>query len=805
MGRSGCQSRQLTDLSFESNRMNRIFLIAMIGLTTQGLSAEEIDYSRQIRPLLSNSCYACHGPDRSNQENELRLDFRKHAIETAIIPGDADSSELIRRLTSSDDTEQMPPPESNRPGLNADQIALVREWINQGAKFTSHWSYDKPERPELPTVSANAWPINALDHFVLAQNESRSVPPSKDADPRTLIRRVYFDLTGLPPTTDVVSQYQSNASQETYHQIVDNLLSSKRFGERMAAFWLDLVRFADTCGYHGDQHREISAYRSFVIDAFNSNLPFDKFTIAQIAGDLLPNPTIQDRIASGYNRLLQTTQEGGAQAKEYRAIYAADRVRNASTVWLGTTLGCAQCHDHKFDPFSAEDFYRFAAFFADVQEIAVGAQPANLTLPTEEESDTLKKFDTEITELKSKLADSEAASPETTNSDQDSDSKSEIDDLKNKLKQLEDQRKQANGKIKKTLTTTSVERRMTRILPRGNWLDESGPEVAPEIPAIFGSLNEAESASRLELARWIVSPDNPLTARVYANHLWRLMFGEGLVRSPDDFGSQGNYPTHPQLLDWLACELIDSGWNTKHILKLMVTSRTYQQSSESNQELQQRDLENQWLARQNRFRLDAEMIRDGALAVSGLLVTSKTGGSAKPYQPAGYWAELNFPKRKYVADQGDNQYRRGVFTYWCRTFLHPSLAAFDAPTREECTAQRTRSNNPLQALVLLNDPTYVEAATQLAHRVLAETNSDSQNRIPWIFNEVLARNPTSKEADILASVYDEQLKRYSKDTESAKQIAQTLGADQPDNLAELAAWTAVCRVILNLHETITRY
>lgn len=465
--------------------MNRIFLIAMIGLTTQGLSAEEIDYSRQIRPLLSNSCYACHGPDRSNQENELRLDFRKHAIETAIIPGDADSSELIRRLTSSDDTEQMPPPESNRPGLNADQIALVREWINQGAKFTSHWSYDKPERPELPTVSANAWPINALDHFVLAQNESRSVPPSKDADPRTLIRRVYFDLTGLPPTTDVVSQYQSNASQETYHQIVDNLLSSKRFGERMAAFWLDLVRFADTCGYHGDQHREISAYRSFVIDAFNSNLPFDKFTIAQIAGDLLPNPTIQDRIASGYNRLLQTTQEGGAQAKEYRAIYAADRVRNASTVWLGTTLGCAQCHDHKFDPFSAEDFYRFAAFFADVQEIAVGAQPANLTLPTEEESDTLKKFDTEITELKSKLADSEAASPETTNSDQDSDSKSEIDDLKNKLKQLEDQRKQANGKIKKTLTTTSVERRMTRILPRGNWLDESGPEVAPEIPAIL--------------------------------------------------------------------------------------------------------------------------------------------------------------------------------------------------------------------------------------------------------------------------------------------------------------------------------
>ena len=564
----------------------------------------------------------------------------------------------------------------------------------------------------------------------------------------------------------------------------------------MAAFWLDLVRFADTCGYHGDQHREIAAYRTFIIEAFNENLPFDRFTVAQLAGDLLPSPTTQDLVASGYNRLLQTTQEGGAQAKEYRAIYAADRVRNVSTVWLGSSLGCAQCHDHKFDPFSAEDFYRFAAFFDDIEEAAVGRQSPNFELPTTKQQERLAELDRKIEEFKTAVQAAESEEPRNA---------VKIEKSKQELKSAEENRNQVNSQVIRTLITKTSTPRMTRILPRGNWLDESGAVVEPGVPVVLGTLTPPDegTANRLDLARWIVSSENPLTARVFVNHVWRLMFGEGLVRTPDDFGSQGTFPTHPELLDWLACQFVDSDWNVKHLVKLIVTSRTYQQSSRMTAELRVQDLNNEWLTRQNRFRLEAEMIRDNALTVAGLL-TSRTGGpSVKPYQPAGYWAELNFPKRKYQADSGANQYRRGVYTYWCRTFLHPSLAAFDAPTREECTPQRTRSNTPLQALVLLNDPTYVEAAKYFAKRITGEAGETDQEKLNWAFQEILARRPNDVELGVLRNVLDEQRKRYQLDTEGAAQISGETKEDA--NVVELAAWTAVSRVLLNLHETITRY
>ena len=768
--------------------------ILLLSLTSQ-LSAEElIDYRRQIRPLLSNSCYACHGPDRANQENDLRLDVRDHAITSAISPGNADESEIIRRLLSEDE-ERMPPSDSTRTPLTPEQVALVKKWIDQGANFSEHWSYSQPDLPSVPATESR-WALNPIDHFVVEQNASRSMDQAPDASPRVLIRRLYFDLLGLPPTPEQVRRFEENATQETYAKIVDELLSSDHYGERMAAFWLDLVRFADTCGYHGDQHREIAAYRTFVIEAFNENLPFDRFTVAQLAGDLLPSPTTQDLVASGYNRLLQTTQEGGAQAKEYRAIYAADRVRNVSTVWLGSTLGCAQCHDHKFDPFSAEDFYRFAAFFDDIEEAAVGHPSPNFELPTAKQQERLAELDRKIEELKTAVQAAESEEPQNAE---------KIEKSKQELKSAEENRNQVNGQVIRTLITKTSAPRMTRILPRGNWLDESGAVVEPGVPVVLGTLTPPDegTANRLDLARWIVSSENPLTARVFVNHVWRLMFGEGLVRTPDDFGSQGTFPTHPELLDWLACQFVDSDWNVKHLVKLIVTSRTYQQSSRMTAELRVQDLNNEWLTRQNRFRLEAEMIRDNALTVAGLLTSGTGGPSVKPYQPAGYWAELNFPKRKYQADSGANQYRRGVYTYWCRTFLHPSLAAFDAPTREECTAQRTRSNTPLQALVLLNDPTYVEAAKYFAKRITGEAGETDQEKLNWAFQEILARRPNDVELGVLRNVLDEQRKRYQSDTEGAAQISGETKEDA--NVAELAAWTAISRVLLNLHETITRY
>jgi hypothetical protein len=788
-------------------RAAKIAPVVLLFVTT--IHAEEtqpVDFSRQIRPLLSNSCFACHGPDRNGQDNDLRLDVRDEALESAIVPGDSESSELLARLVSDDPDLQMPPPGVNTPRLSAEEIALVRRWVDEGAQFSTHWSYSTLQRPTVPQVDSD-WPLNPIDHFVFAQNQERSVAQAADADRRTLIRRLSFDLLGLVPNAKRVEEFVESDTAEAYEELVDELLESEHFGERMASFWLDLVRFADTCGYHGDQHRQIAAYRDFVIEAFNSNMPFDKFTVYQIAGDLIPNASQQQRIASGYNRLLQTTEEGGAQPKEYRAIYAADRVRNVSTVWLGTTLGCAQCHDHKFDPFTMHEFYRFAAFFADIEEAAVGRQQANLALPTAEQTAKLAELRHKVDEIRSEIKGAESKKKSDDAADKQA-IESTLSKLRADLKPLEAEIKSIDGQIRRTLVSKSITPRVMRVLPRGNWLDETGPTVEADIPSLFGSLRSDGSVpSRTHLARWITSRDNPLTARVIVNHFWRLMFGEGLTRTPDDFGHQGEYPTHNDLLDWLATEFIASEWNVKQIIRLIVTSRTYRQNSITDSRLDVEDPQNNWLARQNRFRLDAEMIRDNALSVGGLLVRQVGGESVKPYQPAGYWAQLNFPKRKYQADQGTNQYRRGVYTYWCRTFLHPSLAAFDAPTREECTAQRPRSNTPLQALVLLNDPTYVEAARKFGERILNDAPDGVDEKIHWALNEAVQRRASQDEMKILKQVFSEQLVRYRHDVEAANQLASVGQSQRNQNVdvAELGAWTSVARILLNLHETITRY
>jgi hypothetical protein len=814
----------------------------------------EVDFNRDVRPILSETCFQCHGPDTGKRKADLRLDIREGLFRAAkgvsnLVPGKPEESVLYLRISSDDDEVRMPPPKAGKP-LTQEKVSLIRRWIEQGAIWKGHWAYLPLVSPALP-VSGNldspcASPIDA---FIRAGVAAAGLCPSPQADRATLIRRLSFDLLGLPPTPEEVDAFETDHSDLAYEHLVDRLLASPHYGERMALFWLDLVRYADTTGYHSDNHVDIYLFRDYVIRSFNANIPFNRFTIEQIAGDLVAAPTEETRIASGYNRLLQTTQEGGGQPKEYLAKYSADRVRNASSVWMGATMGCAECHDHKYDPFTTRDFYRFAAFFADLKETAVGVQEPT-RFPSAAQAEALRRLDAQRAPLVKALFRStpelEAAQqaweqelreggPAGTAKGKDvprkildivrlappkrsAEQKKLLADhyrtiapalqpVRKSITALDKQREPIEGGVPTSLVSMSQPPRVIRVLPRGNWLDESGPEVTPDVPAFLPPLGvKTGRPTRLNLARWLVAPENPLVARVIVNRLWKLAFGTGLVATADDFGSQGALPTHPELLDWMACRFRDSGWNVKAMLKLLVMSQTYRQSALVRDADRRLDPANRWLARQNRFRLDAEVVRDTALAASGLLSPRIGGPSVKPYQPEGYWTFLNFPTRTYVADKGENQYRRGLYTYWQRTFLHPSLLAFDASTREECVVQRPRSNTPIQALVLLNDPTYVESARTLAARVIREGGSASVARLQLVYRLVLGRPPRPEEGDILGALVRKHEAQYRSDPGAARELLGEGLAPPPQatDQAELAAWASLARVLLNLHETVTR-
>jgi mono/diheme cytochrome c family protein len=765
---------------------------------------EVVELNRHIRPILADNCFACHGPDQNARKADLRLDTEE-GLATVLQAGKPDDSELIQRITSTDVEQRMPPAKFGKK-LTAQQIELIRRWVAQGGKYQKHWSLLSAHRPDLPAVGKLGAGRNAVDRFILARLEQEGLKLSPEADRRTLIRRLAFDLTGLPPTPEQVDAFLADRSTDAYVKLVDRFLTSPHHGERLALYWLDLVRYADTGGYHSDNHREIAPYRDYVIQAFNNNKPFDQFTLEQLAGDLLPGATQEQKIASGYNRLLMTTEEGGAQAKEYQAKYAADRVRNVSGVWLGLTLGCAECHDHKFDPVKTREFYRFAAFFADVKEKPVGRQDQDL-MPTPEQERRLKQLEDRMAPLQKVLNGPEVdrAQAEWEKGLEDKDKKGlpkevsavlaiaadkrnakqkqalaahyrgiapQLEAPRKQLAELEKQRDQILKSVPSTLITTAVAPREMRVLRRGNWLDNSGEVVTPGVPAALApALDTGERrATRLDLARWMLAADNPLTARVFVNRLWKLFFGQGLVRTLDDFGSQGQWPTHPELLDWLAVEFRGSGWNVRHLIKLMVLSATYRQASTADRALVQRDPYNTLLARQARFRLDAEMVRDNALAVSGLLVPQVGGASVKPYQPAGYWAMLNFPKREWQNDQGASLYRRGLYTYWCRTFPHPSLVAFDAPSREECTVDRPRSNTPLQALVLLNDPIYVESARAFAERIVHAGGGSVEAGLQYAFRHALGRQARAEEIKLLQELYQKHRQEYQADASAANAV-----------------------------------
>ena len=743
-------------------------------------NAEPVRFNRDVRPILSDNCYACHGPDEAARKARLRLDVRADAMDV-LAPGKIDDSELIARIFDADADFIMPPPESHKK-LTAKQKAILQQWVAEGAEYQGHWAYEQPVKPAIPAG------VNPVDHLVGQRLAAIGLKPSPAADPRTLARRLNFDLVGLPPTPEDVDALAADPTPEAWAKYVDSLLASPHYGERMAIGWLDAVRFADTIGYHSDNPHNVWPYRDYVIKSFNDNKPFDRFTVEQLAGDLLPDATAETRVASAFNRLLLTTAEGGAQAKDYEARMLADRVRAVGTVWLGQTLGCCQCHDHKYDPVLQREFYAMGAFFADIQEPIIGRREPGMAVPSPEQEQRLVALRSAADGAKNAAALVGPAAGEA--------AANTLADFDASLPRV-------------LVSVTMAKPRTVRVLPRGNWMDESGEVVQPAVPGYLANgltPPSGERLTRLDLARWVVDAKNPLTARVFVNRLWAQFFGVGLCKSLEDLGSQGEWPPHLELLDALAIEFVESGWDIKHLVRLIVTSRVYQQSSVASPEMLTRDPDNRLLARQSRYRLPAELVRDNALSIAGSLNPQIGGPSVRPYQPEGYWENLNFPRRSYTADRGADQYRRGLYTWWQRSFPHPSMLAFDAPTREECSAGRTESNIPQQAMVLLNDPTYVEAARTFAARIIADGGADTDARITWAFRRAVQRESRPEERKVIAALVAKQRTEYTANRPAAEALVTVGQSPAPKNadVAELAAWTNAARVILNMHETITR-
>jgi len=743
----------------------------------------EIDFNRDIRPILSDKCFACHGPDSAKRKAHLRLDRPEDALAQlrsggfAIVPGNRGKSEMFLRI-SADDDSRMPPSKTGKK-LTPTEIDLVARWIDGGAKWQPHWAYVPPKKSALPAVVNHGWPRNEIDRFVLQRLEREGLSPSPEADRVTLLRRLSFDLIGLPPSLDEVDAFVNDQSANAYEKVVDRLLNSPHFGERMAQHWLDLARYADTNGYRLDNHRDMWRFRDWVIDAFNRNMPYDQFTVEQFAGDLLPGATPAQKIATGFHRNTMVNFGNGSDPKEYLAKAVMDRVSTTATVWLGTTMACAQCHDHKYDPFTQKDFYRLFAFFNNIAEKGLDGEkhnPVPVILLAEERGIALREWP--MTGL---LATGHW--PLTT-------------------------RQLSSAMVMDELPKA----RVTNILKGGDYLNP-GETVSVGVPTNLSPWSEHYTANRLGLARWLTQRGHPLTARVAVNRFWQMLFGIGLVKTGEDFGSQGEPPSHPELLDWLACEFA-ADWDVKAILKRIVLSATYRQTSKTTKEMVDRDPLNRLLARGPRQRLDAEVIRDLALASSGLLDRRIGGPSVRPHQPLGLWEEValggNYSSQSYEQSRGADLYRRGIYVYWKRSLPYPALATFDAPNREACTAQRSRTNTPLQALVLLNDPTYIEAARFLAQRALLEAGPDLAARLKYAFRLCTGREPTSGELDILTRVYHEQWSNFRKEGAREFIAGASCNSDWPGKklsarrLTELAAWMALGNLIFNLDETISK-
>ncbi len=781
------------------------------------------DFNREIRPILSRNCNACHGPDEKKRQAGLRLDQRASAIAVrdgsqAIVPGDAKKSELIRRVSSDDADERMPPPAKGKQ-LTAAEIDLLSRWIREGAVYSPHWAYVKPLRPRAPSVGDAAWPKNDVDRFLLARLEKEKLRPSPEADRYVLIRRLTLDLTGLPPTMAQVDSFVNDKDPAAYETLVDRLLARETFGEHWARMWLDLARYADSAGYVADVPRTIWAYRDYVIRSFNLNKPFDQFTIEQIAGDLLPNPTEEQLIATAFHRNTQTNNEGGSDREEYRNVAIVDRVNTTMSVWMGTTMVCCQCHDHKYDPIKQKEYFQFFAIFNNTEDADREDEHPLFSIYTQKQKRQREELENEIAALEPQVPSEEKTAEKTPppKSAKKKAKKAAVSTAASASTAAPTPALSENGKRLAALNaelagikpvTVPIQRelpqgkrRKTFIEYRGNFLDR-GPQVSEGLPDAFHPLSKGQPVNRLALAKWLVDRDNPLTARVLANRLWEKVFGTGIVATSEDFGTQGELPSHPELLDYLATELVASGWDMKHMIRMMVTSAAYRQSSIVTPELQERDPDNRLLARGPRFRLDAEAIRDQSLAVSGLLSAKMFGPAVRPLQPSFGLVAAFGGSMDWKTSDGEDRYRRAIYTAWRRTNPYPSMVTFDSASREVCALRRTRTNTPLQALVTLNDPVYVEAAQALARRLVREGGATAADKVRYAFRLCLARGPSDEEAARLATLYDKSRERFSKKPEDARKLAGEGQASGDD--IDLAAWTTVANVMLNLDEFLMR-
>lgn len=825
-------------------------LAALAGIAGSSDAAESIRFSRDVRPILSSNCFECHGFDPDTREAGLRLDTLDGALAElesgeghAIVPGLPDQSVLLARIISHEPDEKMPPEDSGK-NLTEANIKTLRQWIAQGAKYERHWAFVTPKKPTAPLVKDQDWIRNPIDAFVLARLEQRGMAPNVEATAEQLIRRVTLDLTGLPPTFEEIDAFLKDKKPDAYDKVVDRLLASRHYGERLAVPWLDAARYADTNGFSIDDHRDMWLWREWVIDALNRNMPYDQFVVEQIAGDLLPDATDQQRLATGFLRNSMNTHEGGTLPEEYRVIYIADKINTVSTVFMGLTMRCAQCHSHKYDPITQLEYYKFYAFFDTAHEPGKGAKNGN-TSPTlrmdglltdsasfkrgvDERIATLKQYQLHPPELIKARAAWETATQATAKGD-----------LGTAINIPADERNDAHwatinaafaettrlwGRHVSTIDreiavlTSDLEAgkssvmvmkeqgpRQTYLLTRGQY-DQPDKEqsVGPGVPESLPSMGDTSPKNRLGLARWLTRGDHPLTARIAVNRYWQMLFGRGLVSTPDNFGSQGAFPTHPALLDWLAFDFSQNGWNTKRLIKTILMSATYRQSSSAPRSLIDHDPNNELLARAPRYRLSAEFIRDGALAIAGKLDTRVGGPSVYPRQPHGLWHEVShfgnpkaFSAQAFYPSDNTGLNRRSMYTFWKRTSPPPSMIAFDAPTREVCAVQRSRTNTPLQALVLLNDPEYVGAARALATLAIKQGGTTVDERIRFIFRRATGRLPEAGESKILHRRFDQALDTYQQNADAAKALSG-------DGTAELAAWTVVTSIVLNLDEVITR-
>lgn len=729
---------------------------------------DEVDFNLHVRPLLSDRCFACHGPDANKRESGYRLDTEAGAYAAlkdrpdvfGIVPGNVQASEVVHRINSDDPSLVMPPPNANLT-LTSTEKEILTKWIDQGAKWKKHWSFIPLKEQARP--QSTAWAQNDIDNWVAIKHDEKRFSPSEKASKERLLRRASFDLTGLPPTDELRSSFLSDDSPQAFEKVIDQLMENPAYGEHMAASWLDLARYSDTHGYQDDLERIMWPWRDWVIKAFNENMPYNQFVTWQLAGDLLPNPTKEQILATAFNRNHKITQEGGVIHEEYRVEYVTDRVNTFGKAFLGLTLECAKCHDHKYDPISQKEFFSVYSFFNSVPE--KGRMDYG-----------------EIPEPKIKITEA---------------------DLKGILRFVNASNFKGDD-LSLMVMRDSVRPRPTYVLNRGQY-DAIGERVYPNTPTAVNPFGEDLSKDRLGLAKWLFAEENPLTARVAVNRIWQSFFGTGLVNTPADFGNQGSLPSHPELLDDLAYQFMTSGWDIRGIQRQIMLSATYQQSSKVTPELLEKDPENKWLTRGPRYRMTFEMIRDNVLAASGLLNREIGGPSVKPYQPEGLWAETTsgVGLTNYIVDEGQSLYRRSLYTFWKRTVPPPAMMTFDAASRDLCEVDRQKTNTPLQALVMMNDPQILEASRVLAYSVLSETESDT-DRLNLAFEKVLGRSASEEEVDILGSFLAKEKERFEQAPEKVEAYLTVGQFRQEEQSAEVAAFMSVINTIFNLDEAISK-